>query len=108
MEKNNKKKWHNIRCIEKNGDIKWVASYDGKFSAYYAMQLWWCCKHKCSFFCKQNLKKASEHIKISKSMRSVMFDYGDVTYILSTPKGRTIMEGVGGCPKYEYDIITME
>ena len=41
-------------------------------------------------------------------MRSVMFDYGDVTYILSTPKGRTIMEGVGGCPKYEYDIITME
>ena len=49
MEKNNKKKWHNIRCIEKNGDIKWVASYDGKFSAYYAMQLWWCCKHKCSF-----------------------------------------------------------
>lgn len=41
-------------------------------------------------------------------MRSVMFDYGDVTYILSTPKGRTIMEGVGGCQKYEYDIITME
>lgn len=103
MKKTNKQEWHNIRCISPNGEIKWVASYDGKFSAYYAMQLWWCSKHKCDFFCKQNLKKASEHIKISKSMRSVMFDYDDVTYILSTPKGRTIMEGLGECAKYEYN-----
>lgn len=105
--KRTKKEWHNIRCIEPNGEIKWVASYDGKFSVYYAMQLWWCRKHKRDFFCRQNLKKASEHIKTSKSMRSVMFDYDDVTYILSAPKGRTIVEGLGRCTEYEYNIKTM-
>lgn len=49
MKETNKKEWHDIRCIEPNGEIKWVASYNGKFSAYYAMQLWWCSKHKCDF-----------------------------------------------------------
>lgn len=107
MTKEKKQQWHNIRCIEPNGDIKFVTSYDGKFSAYYAMQLWWCHKHKCDFFCKDNLKKASEQIKTSKSLRSVMFDFDGVTYILSTPIGRSVMEGENGCAKYEYNLRTM-
>lgn len=107
MKETNKKEWHNIRCIEPNGEIKRVASYDGKFSAFYAMQLWWCSLHKTSFFCKQSLQKATKAITAAKSMRSVMFDHDGNTYILSTKNGKTVMEGIGGCPEYEYNLKTM-
>lgn len=100
----NTMKWHEIYRIKPDGEREFAASYDGKFSVYYAMQLWWCNLHKCSFFCKQNLKKATKQITAARSMRSVMFDHDGNTYILSTKNGRNVMEGVSGCPEYEYNL----
>lgn len=102
----NRPKWHKIYRIKPDGEREFAASYDGKFSAYYAMQLWWCNLHHCNFFCKQSLQKATKQIATSKSMRSVMFDFGKDTYILSVPKGSNVM--IGECrSKYEYNIKTM-
>lgn len=100
----NKPKWHNIYCIKPNGEMEFAASYDGKFTAFYAMQLWWCYLHRCNFFCTENLKKAAEQIVVSKSLRSVMFDMGEDTYILTTKKDSDVRIGIGGCTEYEYNL----
>lgn len=97
-------KWHNIYRIKPDGEREFAASYDGKFSAFYAMQLWWCNLHHCNFFNKHSLKKATEHIVTSKSLRSVMFNMDEDTYILTTKKNSNVMIGIGGCKEYEYDI----
>ena len=80
-----------IYKIKKNGEREYCTTYDGKFSAYYTMQLWWCYMHRVNFLDKRNLEKAK--LEILTSGHTASFEQDNETYACTTPE-RLATEGI--------------
>lgn len=98
--------FHRVYEIKPDGSREWVDSYSATFSAYYAMQLFYCNRHKLRFFYKPDLKRAAEHISISKSLLSVMLEEDSSVFIITSKKGTTAREGISGS-MYEYNAVEL-
>ena len=73
--------------IKENGEREYCASYDGDFSAFYTIQLWWCYMHKCNFYDRRNLDQAKR--VITTSAHSAFFEENGDKYICTTPNKRS-------------------
>lgn len=94
--------FHRVYEIKPDGSREWVDSYLAKFSAYYAMQLFYCNRHGLRFFYKPDLKRAADNITVSESLLSVMYEENGSVFIITAKKGQTVREGISGS-KYEYN-----
>lgn len=88
--------FHRIYEIKDDGEMEWVDSYSSKFSVQYAMEIFYCNKRHLNFFDVNNISKAKEAVKISKTMRSVILELDGHTYICSSKHGIPVMEGING------------
>lgn len=98
---NNSNEFHRIYEMKENGEMEWVDSYSSKFSVQYAMEIFYCNKRHLAFFDMNNINKAREAIKISKTMRSVILELDGHTYICSSKHGNTVIEGIS-CSKFDF------
>lgn len=85
-----------IRKIDKDGNISEVATYDGKFSAEYAMVLFICQHNRRDFFNTHNHAWAKEKMFVGKLQKAVYYEQGDDTYSCVAHSKRKYNEGVSG------------
>lgn len=101
LPRSNPADWHRIHELKPDGTFEWVASYSSKFSALYAMQLFWCELMKRDHFCLDDLLKAKEAIVVGKTGRSVILELEGHTYTCHAKRGKSVIEGINGS-KYDY------
>lgn len=94
--------WHHIVRITPDGKQHWEASMDAKFSALYAMQLYYCQTHQMNFYLRPHLRGAKERLTIGKSGRTVFYKEDGDVIILAAKKGKSVLDGITGST-FEYD-----
>ena len=85
-----------INVIAADGTISEVATYEGKYSAYYALTLFYCKMFKLDFFNREHLDKARANIKPGYSKKTCSFEVGKDIYSCCAPEGKLYDEGIGG------------
>lgn len=91
-----------INVIHENGEIEELATYEGKYSAYYALTLYICQRYKRDFLNKRNLEWAREKIIVGMSKKTCFFYEGTDVISCCAPELRLYDEGIGSC-ELEYE-----
>jgi len=91
-----------INVIRENGDIEEICTYDGKFSAYYALTLFICRKYGRNFYNRRDLEWARKKIIVGMSKKTCFFYEGKDVYSCCAPELRLYDEGISSS-EFEFE-----
>lgn len=93
-----------INVIHENGEIEEVATYEGKFSAYYALTLFICRKYGRNFYNRRDLEWARKKIIVGMSKKTCFFYEGKDVYSCCAPELRLYDEGISSS-EFEFEPV---
>lgn len=91
-----------IAVIHDDGGYEEICTYDGKFSAYYALTLFICRKYGRNFYNRRDLEWARKKIIVGMSKKTCFFYEGKDVYSCCAPELRLYDEGISSS-EFEFE-----